>query len=89
MELPSNLQNRVTLQPGVVVCYTNAVGFRSFGIIVSAVNGTFEVAYRHGSNCASSSSPWRTLGPSRRLAFRSARTCSRRISPRPSDVPWR
>ena len=33
------------LRPGVVVCYTNAVGFRSFGIIVSEVNGTLEVAY--------------------------------------------
>lgn len=45
MHLPPELHATRPLKPGTVVCHKNAVGLESFGIIVSEVNGTFQVAY--------------------------------------------
>lgn len=45
MRLPPELKATKPLKPGTVVCHKNAVGLESFGIIVSEVAGTFQVAY--------------------------------------------
>ena len=45
MHLPPDLQATRKLEPGVVVCHKNAVGLESFGIVVSEVDGTYQVAY--------------------------------------------
>jgi hypothetical protein len=45
MRLPPELKATKPLAPGTVVCHKNAVGLESFGIIVSEVAGTFQVAY--------------------------------------------
>ena len=45
MRLPPELETTKPLKPGTIVCYKNPVGLESFGIIVSEVAGTFQVAY--------------------------------------------
>lgn len=45
MKLPDELEQRVVLRPGMVVSHTNLAGHRTWGIIVSEVAGTFQVAY--------------------------------------------
>lgn len=45
MKLPSDLQASERLRPGLVVVHRNAVGISTFGVIVSEVAGTFQVAY--------------------------------------------
>src|SRR5690606_30949877 len=45
MKLPPNLSASHRLEPGLVVCHKNVVGVESFGIIVSEVAGTYQVAY--------------------------------------------
>lgn len=45
MKLPPNLRASRRLEPGLVVCHKNAIGVESFGIIVSEVAGTYQVAY--------------------------------------------
>lgn len=45
MKLPSDLRATRRLEPGIVVCHKNAIGVESFGVIVSEVAGTYQVAY--------------------------------------------
>jgi hypothetical protein len=45
MKLPPNLSAGRRLEPGLVVCHKNALGVESFGVIVSEVAGTYQVAY--------------------------------------------
>lgn len=45
MKLPPNLSASRRLEPGLVVCHKNAVGVESFGVVVSEVAGTYQVAY--------------------------------------------
>lgn len=45
MRLPPELKATRPLKPGTVVVHKNAVGLETYGIIVSEVAGTFQIAY--------------------------------------------
>lgn len=45
MKLPTDLQNTCRLEPGLIVRHKNIVGVESYGVIVSEVAGTYQVAY--------------------------------------------
>ncbi len=45
MRLPPELKATRPLGPGTVVVYKNAMGLESYGIVVSEVAGTFQIAY--------------------------------------------
>ena len=45
MRLPPDLKATRRLKPGTVVVYKNAVGLETYGIVVSEVAGTFQIAY--------------------------------------------